>query len=177
MILQEDKLVVRNLEASDADHLLRWLTDSHVLAFVEGRDRQHDADSIQETFFAEDEVRRGIIEWEGTPVGYTEMEPWDEGSKRMHGYPADASIWEMAQFIGEPSYWNQGIGTQLIQALTRYLAEQEGAQLIVMLPQIRNTRAIRCYEKCGFRRVKLLPQHQFFEGAWQNCWLMEWQPE
>lgn len=36
-------------------------------------------------------------------------------------------------------------------------------------------RAIRCYEACGFRKVKRLPAHELHEGQWKDCWLMEYQ--
>ncbi|MEH1834506.1 MAG: GNAT family protein [Nostoc sp.] len=34
-----------------------------------------------------------------------------------------------------------------------------------------NPRAIRCYEKCGFVKVKLLPAHELHEGEYSDCWL------
>jgi len=37
---------------------------------------------------------------------------------------------------------------------------------------VKNFRAIRCYEKCGFVKVKLLSGHDFHEGKYQDCWLM-----
>ncbi|MFN6566597.1 GNAT family N-acetyltransferase [Dendronalium sp. ChiSLP03b] len=62
-------------------------------------------------------------------------------------------------FIGESNYWNQGIGTKLLSAAVNYIFEILQAQKIVIDPHVDNTRAIRCYEKCSFVKVQLLPAH------------------
>ncbi|MDR0268418.1 GNAT family N-acetyltransferase [Paenibacillus sp.] len=82
-------------------------------------------------------------------------------------------IFGMDQFIGEPDYWNRGIGTVLIQSMVKYLLVELKADRIVMDPQAWNTRAVRVYEKCGFIKKKLLPQHERHEGEYRDCWLIE----
>jgi len=57
-----------------------------------------------------------------------------------------------------------------------YLFRDKGARKIVIDPQARNLRAIRCYEKCGFRKVKLLPAHELRVGKMEDCWLMDLEP-
>ena len=79
----------------------------------------------------------------------------------------------MDQFIGEPSCWNKGIGTEIVNGMVEYLLNHLKAATIIMDPQIRNSRALRCYEKCGFHKKKLLPQHELHEGVMQDCWLIE----
>lgn len=79
----------------------------------------------------------------------------------------------MDQFIGESGYWNQGIGTLLVRLVVAYLMREKGANRIVMDPQIKNERAIRCYEKCGLKKVKLLPKRELHEGEYRDCWLLE----
>ena len=58
--------------------------------------------------------------------------------------------------------------------MIRYLIEHKKADRIVMDPQTRNTRAIKCYEKCGFKKVKILPSRELHEGEYQDCWLIEY---
>jgi len=38
------------------------------------------------------------------------------------------------------------------------------ARKVVLDPHVTKPRAIRCYEKWGFRKVKLLPRHELHEG-------------
>lgn len=60
--------------------------------------------------------------------------------------------------------------------MVKYLVEHKQADRVVMDPQTRNTRALKCYEKCGFKRIKILPKHEFHEGEYQDCWLIEYTP-
>ncbi|WP_019911591.1 GNAT family N-acetyltransferase [Paenibacillus sp. HW567] len=48
------------------------------------------------------------------------------------------------------------------------------ADKIVMDPQSWNRRALRVYEKNGFVRKKLLPEHEWHEGQYRDCWLIEY---
>jgi aminoglycoside 6'-N-acetyltransferase len=75
-------------------------------------------------------------------------------------------------FIGEPELWDRGLGSGALSMLVAYLYSEAGAHSIVIDPRLTNGRAIRAYEKAGFRKVKVLHRHEFHEGAWQDNWLM-----
>ena len=42
----------------------------------------------------------------------------------------------------------------------------------VIDPHVDNPRAIRAYEKAGFRKQRVLKEHEFHEGRWHDAWLM-----
>ncbi len=44
-----------------------------------------------------------------------------------------------------------------------------------MDPQAWNTRALRVYEKNGFKKKKYLEKHEMHEGELRDCWLIEYQ--
>jgi len=88
-----------------------------------------------------------------------------------------SSKYAMDLFIGESQYWNQGIGTKLISVVVNYLFEELEAVKVVIDPQVWNTRAIRCYEKCGFVKFKLLREHELQEEKYWDCWLMAIEPK
>lgn len=96
----------------------------------------------------------------------------DDETKKEYGY-VTGNIYGIDQFIGEKEYWNKGIGTLLVTSMVQFLFQQEKADKVVMDPQARNKRALKCYEKCGFKKVKLLPKHELHEGEYQDCWLIE----
>jgi aminoglycoside 6'-N-acetyltransferase len=77
------------------------------------------------------------------------------------------------QFIGETKYWGQGIGKVLIKSMANFLIIEKDAKKIILDPQAWNERAIRCYEKSGFKKTKFLPKHELHEGEFKDCWLME----
>jgi aminoglycoside 6'-N-acetyltransferase len=60
------------------------------------------------------------------------------------------------QFIGEAGLLNQGIGTQAIRQFLALLVARHDPPRIVIDPDPRNRRAIRCYEKVGFRYYETL---------------------
>lgn len=102
------------------------------------------------------------------------MYPVDSEWKALYGYEESQNIWGMDQFIGEPVYWGKGIGTKLVQSASAYIMESLGAEAIAMDPRVNNERAIKCYEKCGFKKVKALKEHELHEGKLEDCWMMEY---
>ncbi|AFC29562.1 GCN5-like N-acetyltransferase [Paenibacillus mucilaginosus 3016] len=180
ILFRTNPLSVRRLQDADAPLLQKWLNDPEVLRYYEGRDRPYTAEMIQADFYSpEDPAVKCILEHSGTPIGYVQFYTVDGEERTEYGLqerPGERCF-GMDQFIGEPSYWNRGIGGQLVRGMLRYLAEEQGAQRVVMDPQAWNERALACYEKSGFRRVKLLPKHERHEGELRDCWLVEWRPE
>ncbi len=175
MLFHKGKLLVRELKCSDKYILSKWLSNPGILQYYEGRDNPFDVEKVEQKFFeAEADATRCIIEFEEVSIGYIQFYEVDEDERRTYGY-GDSSeiIYGMDQFIGESTYWNQGVGTQLVCAMVAYLIEEKGADRIVMDPQTWNERAIRCYEKCGFKKVKLLPKNELHEGEYRDCWLIE----
>nr|WP_308810512.1 MULTISPECIES: GNAT family N-acetyltransferase [Bacillaceae] len=108
-----------------------------------------------------------------TEIGYIQFYQLDDDTKNDYGFFQE-NVFGTDQFIGEIDYWNKGIGTLLVSSMVYFLTEEKGAERVVMAPQLRNTRAIRCYEKCGFKKVKILTKNELHEGEFQDCWLMEY---
>ncbi len=176
MLWHEGDLALRAITDGDVDLMARWLSDPAVLSYYEGRDRPHDADRVREVFFkahAGDETRC-IILAKDAPIGYLQFYRVTGEALADYGYPADASVFGLDLFIGEQGYWNQGIGSRLLAGIARYLHDNLGAAYVVLDPQIWNTRAIRSYEKAGFRKVRFLSQHELHEGELRDACLMEW---
>ncbi|MBE4910600.1 acetyltransferase [Bacillus luteolus] len=175
-ILENESLRIRNLTEEDASLLAKWLTDERVLEFYEGRDNPHDLKKVKEVFFHK--MDRGItpciIEYNGLPIGYLQFYPSTIEDKEQYNYPVEEPIYGMDQFIGEPEFWNRGIGSELVSKVGDFLIDSGLASRVIMDPQARNERAIRCYEKCGFVKVKYLPEQELHEGVMQDCWLMEY---
>lgn len=177
IVYRSNPLTVRKLTKSDEMLLHKWLNNPEVLRYYAGRDRAHTLEMIREHFYpGVDHLFRSIVEYEERPIGYIQYYLLDGEGRRYYGL--DENDEECAfgtdQFIGEPSFWNRGIGQHLMSSMLRYLVEQHQASRVVMDPQAWNERAIACYEKCDFRKIKLLPKHEWHEGEKRDCWLMEW---
>lgn len=65
----------------------------------------------------------------------------------------DPGIRGIDQFIGEADLLDQGLGTRMVGALAARLFEDPAVTRLQTDPSPTNPRAIRCYEKAGFRRA------------------------
>jgi len=167
-------------ELADYQAMARWLSDPRVLEFYDGRDHPLSLASAIEKYspriLAADGMTPCLLILQDEPVGYMQYYAVNDDSKAAYGFDANqhaTSLYAFDQFMGEPERWNQGLGTRAVTLLVEYLFRQKKARKIVIDPQARNPRAIRCYEKCGFRKVKLLPENELHEGKMEDCWLME----
>jgi aminoglycoside 6'-N-acetyltransferase len=158
----------------DYETMARWLSDERVLEFVYGRDNPFDYEKVIAKWAprarGEDAVSPSIIELAGRPIGYIQYYPVHDPAE--YELEDATGTYGIDLFIGEPERWNRGIGTRALSALVAYIFAELGATRIVIDPRIDNLRAIRSYEKCGFRKVKVLPAHELHEGARRDCWLM-----
>ncbi|WMT39114.1 GNAT family N-acetyltransferase [Paenibacillus sp. D2_2] len=174
MIYREDYITVRAITEADQQLLADWLSNPELLQYYEGRDRPHDLERVREHFYQEDGVTRCIVECEGQAIGYIQFYPLDRDSSQEYGYTdADGIIYGTDQFIGDPAYWNRGIGKKLVSSMRDYLIHQRKADKVVMDPQAWNARALACYEQCGFIKKRLLKEHEMHEGQFRDCWLIE----
>lgn len=167
---------VRPLTGEDAGFLLKWLTNPAVLKFYEGRDAVFTPERIQEDFYTDDfGCRRCVVEYQGVPIGYLQICRIDEELCAEYQYPhPDWISFGIDQFLGEPEYWDKKIGRTFIAMVVEYLTRTEHARSVILDPHANNPRAIRCYEACGFRKIRFLPAHEWHEGKKEDCWLMEY---
>ncbi len=164
----------------DAALLLKWMTDMRVLEFYEGRDKRFTEELIYEDFFEEDDegVIKVILEYDRRSIGYGQIYPiLDEGYKEYEYENRNETVYGMDQFIGEPDFWNRGIGAEYLRLVLKFLREERQADAVIMDPHQTNTRAIKCYQKTGFRIIKPLPEHELHEGKMRDCYLMEYRYE
>lgn len=166
---------VRPIRRTDGELLLRWMNDPEVLRYYEGRDHAFTEEQVRESFLEDCAESRHIVEYEGVPIGYIQIYRLDEEGFSAYEYPpVEGTVYGIDQFIGEPAYWNRGIGRTFLKMVLGELIGQRGAEAVILDPHADNTRAIRCYEACGFRKLKFLPAHELHEGKLRDCWLMEY---
>ena len=115
------------------------------------------------------------LEYDGKPIGYGQIYGITGEVYEEYGYEnRNETVYGIDQFIGEPDYWNRGIGTEYLKLVLQFLLEEKQADAVIMDPHQDNVRAIKCYQKTGFRIIKSLPEHELHEGAMRDCYLMEY---
>lgn len=169
-----DKVGIRPLAPSDADYLLKWLSNPAVLEFYEGRDFQCTMEAVQEHFYASEPwMTRWIVTYNWGPVGYLQSYPVVGETRAEYGFEGpEEAVYAIDQFIGEPEMWGRGIGRSFLRLILHWLEREKGAEVILLDPHTDNARAIRAYLAVGFQAVKLLPAHELHEGTMRDCWLL-----
>ena len=174
--IKNENIRIRTLTEDDFPLMFKWLTDERVLEFYGGRDQKSSEEDIREHYYNKDReiARRLIIEYDDIPIGYVHIyDMIDEFYNHYHYDKRNEIVYCMDQFIGEPDYWSKGIGTKFMKMVLEYLKKENNADAVIMDPHKNNPRAIRCYEKAGFKIIKELPQHELREGVMEDCYLME----
>lgn len=177
MIIEDKDLKIRTLTEADYPTLYKWLTDERVLEFYGGRDKKYTLETVKKHFSEawEDEIIRVIIEYLGKPIGYGQIyKMYDELYEDYHYPRTDEIVYGMDQFIGEVEYWSKGIGTRYIKMIFAFLKKERNASAVILDPHQNNLRAIKSYQKAGFRIIEELPEHELHEGKKEDCYLMEY---
>lgn len=93
-----------------------------------------------------------IIEINSVPSGYLQiycLNSFPDYYALLNGKPGDYGL---DLFIGEAKHMGGGMGSKIVaKALSELVFSRKGAKRCLLGPHPDNKRAIRCYEKCGFR--------------------------
>ncbi len=177
-LIQQGQHAIRLMQDHLDDYTLlaHWLTDPSVLEYYEGRDKPFSLERVQQKYAPRVQHRHPAIPCfmldTNKPIGYLQYYPLSPAQCMAFDLPTTAHPFGMDLFIGESAYWNRGFGTTYVQLATHYLIRACAATHVTLDPRVDNLRAIHCYGKCGFEQRKLLPQHEYHEGAYHDCWLM-----
>lgn len=144
------------LTESDLPLLHSWLNRPHVSEWWT-------SDSSLEEVRAEYLPRIGsgtvrpYLAYMGTePIGYIQSYLAIETEDGWWPGNADPGILGIDQFIAEPGRLGQGVGTAMASQFAALLFRDPTVTRIQVDPRPDNSRAIRCYEKAGFRRQGLV---------------------
>ena len=161
MELRGDRVVLRPLREDDVDRIVelgadpevaRWwrgLTPEHVLEKARGEDEGVAVFAI----LAEDEIA-GMIQY------------WEETDEEFRHAGIDL-------FLGAP-YQGRGFGTDAVRTMARHLIADRGHHRLTIDPAAHNERAIRCYEKAGFKRVGVMREYWLdADGVWRDGLLLD----
>ncbi len=80
---------------------------------------------------------------------------------------------EIGIFIGDKEFQNQGYGTEAIKLLLDYSFNLLNLNNILLKVYSFNHRALRCYEKCGFKIIGKRRKAQYFAGKYHDIIFMD----
>ena len=148
MVKQWDSYDFRPATEKDLPMIAAWLGEPHVAEWWDDPETEIAAianhiDSIS--------VEPLIVELDGEPIGY--LQSYDPHLEDGHPY-ADQPFGTLGidLSIGRPELVGIGHGSAIVRQFAEQLFE-EGAPRVIIDPHPANERAIRAYEKAGFRAI------------------------
>lgn len=145
MYLRGERVLLRPLEPQDLPALVKWGADPVLAGLMEGAYPPDLAEApawLARLRANRYNQRFAILTAAQHLIGDVELDhiAWRSGHA------------ELRVCIGEREWWNQGYGTDAVRTLVRYGFEHLGLRVVYLRVDRGNARAVRCYEKCGFRK-------------------------
>ena len=149
-------VTLRRMQEDDLTLLHAWLQRPHIVRWWGSNDGSLSRDEIQARYLPSKDagVRQYIallgaraIGWAQSYVALGAGDGWWEEE-------TDPGVRGIDQFLGDPNDLGHGLGTRMVTALVTLLFLDTAVTRIQTDPSPDNVRAIRCYEKAGFRAIK-----------------------
>lgn len=156
IIYRDDSTEIRRLNDSIHDYkkLEQWYNNPEVNEYFEQRILTYE--EIKKKYYPRTKedcnVKVFIINQADKAIGLVQY--YKSESEKLNKLGIYGNTYEIDIFIGEKSSCNKGIGTKIIRIVTDYLFESCDAKQIILTPQARNMRAIKCYINAGYKIEK-----------------------
>ena len=122
------------------------------------------AKSVQDALENTDDDSQFLIELDGEAIGFIQCS--EETDPMYRHASVDISL--------RSPWQGRGLGPDAIKALARFLIDKRGHHRLTIDPAAHNTRAIKAYERVGFKRVGLMRQYERGPaGEWHDGLLMD----
>lgn len=163
-----NKVRLRALERSDLPKMCQWLNDEEVMYYWAHPGNTTSLAEVERWYEEGLERRRQdskhyIIETlDGVAIGRISYEHLTMKNRNA----------ELGIQIGEKDYWDKGYGTDAIMAFLDYLFNELQLHRVWLGTESYNTRAHRCYEKCGFVREGAHREGVFVKGEYHDSLIM-----
>jgi len=172
--MSEAQVRLRPHTEVDLPNYVEWLNDPEVTQFtqIEGPlTLEDEREWFQRVSAPDSNTRNWAIEVEGRHIGNCALHLHDPGEIAGFGI-----------IIADKSQWDRGYGSAALREVLRIGFGEMGLQRIHLTALAPNTRAVRCYEKCGFRHEGLRRRHFLKRGQWLDVVCMgilreEWEAE
>ena len=139
----------RAVTEADLPMLSAWLAEPHVAEWWNDGPGAALAEIVEA--MESDSTEPLIVELDGKPIGY--VQSYDPHLEDDHPYQDQPfGTLGIDVTIGVPELVGIGHGSRLVNAFVEILFE-EGCPRVIIDPHPGNGRAIRAYEKAGFRRL------------------------
>jgi len=170
-VIEGDRVRLRKVEKADLPLLHIWANDREVVAWARFSPEHmtslaalekayekelHDEETERTSYMIEERAS-------AKPIGWCVVRTWD----RKH-VSANVGI-----SLGEKELWGKGYGTEAMELLLEIVFDYQGWHHAELYTLAENERAIKSFEKCGFRKVGVEHEVAYFSGGYHDVVLME----
>ncbi|WLD94751.1 GNAT family N-acetyltransferase [Alkalihalobacillus sp. AL-G] len=166
MLFKGATINLRKMSQQDKVDYQRWNNDMELAPMVNPFIDLQSAEEIDEYFQnIHDKSRKNyIIEHivDEKAIGYLGLFNINHYHKNTECYIA----------VCEKSYHGQGVGYEAMQLLMEYVFREMNMHRLALRVFAENERAIRLYEKLGFKKEGYFRDTRFHNGGWQSSYIM-----
>ena len=167
-----ERIYLSPMNPDDAETYTKWMNDPEVIFWLDQASRVYTLPSerawletcANQTGKNMDQYNFAIVLREG------ERLLGNIGLMNIHPVHRTATF---GMFIGEAEDRSCGYGTEALGLLLSYSFRWLGLRNIDLHVDSENARAIRCYEKVGFKEYGCRSQAIFYDGQWHDRIFME----
>lgn len=161
-----DEIYLRPLDVEDADAFVLWLNDAETRQYL---GMQNVLNSIREREYIEElykddrKINLGIVlKDDDELIGATGLEDISLPHRNA----------EIGIVIGNKDCWSKGYGTEALNLIMGHGFDQLNLHKIFLSVFSFNARAIRAYEKSGFKREGVFRDHLYRNGKYHDVYYM-----
>ena len=161
-----DRLYLRPAEMEDIEPFILWLNDQEVRRFLSRTsplNKVREKDFIEGLYKDDREIVLGIVLKENDQL---------IGNMALHRISLPFRHACLGIVIGDKSCWSKGYGTEALNLMLGYGFDQLNLHRIFLTVLSFNARAIRAYEKVGFRREGVFREHMYRDGKYHDVYYM-----
>ena len=164
--LEGEKVYLSPINLDDYETYVKWLNNPRITQFLSTNDSLITLSNEKEVLekIANEEFTYAIIRKEDdTLLG-------NVGLLKIDYKDGKASL---GIFIGEEDNLSKGYGSEAIKLLIEYGFKELRLHNIMLTVLSNNPRAIKCYEKCGFKEFGRRHEARFYNGEYHDIVYME----
>ncbi len=158
MSLIDIPITLRPMTEHDLPMLHQWLNRPHIVEWWGGE--RPTLEQVQEYYLPQAMAAEKVTPYIGMlgdkPFAYAQSYVALGAGGGWWEDETDPGVRGIDQSIADPELLGQGLGTRLVCALVDLLFSDPQVSRIQTDPAPDNLRAIRCYEKAGFQKIKTI---------------------
>jgi AacA4 family aminoglycoside N(6')-acetyltransferase len=157
MSLDSTPLTLRLMTQQDLPMLHDWLNRPHIVEWWGGESERPSLEDVYAQYapsvLAQEGVTPYIAMLGDVPIAYAQSYTALGSGGGWWEDETDPGVRGIDQSIADPALLGKGLGTRMVRALVEQLFLDPSVTKVQTDPAPENLRAIRCYQKAGFRIV------------------------